>query len=123
MSKKLKILHHLQTKEKPLTNQQISDKLDIPVNEVRVYINRLKGENMVKQEGKNGREKLYISTTPPEIDYETLKRGYTQLNSLFEALMENRDMIKKSKLNQLRKLIGKNIDLDLIEQINGGVKD
>lgn len=57
MSNKDKIFNLLQEKE--LTNKEIAKELDLSINEVRVYVNRLKKEKKVKSIGKKERYKIY----------------------------------------------------------------
>jgi predicted ArsR family transcriptional regulator len=118
MSKKERIFTLLQDKE--LTNKKIADKMGITVNEARVYVNRLKQENRIKNIGKRGRFKVYKAKEhTKELNLERVKEGYKQFNSLFENLVSNSEnLLKKSQISTFKEMISKHIDIDLIKQIN-----
>ncbi|KKM85094.1 hypothetical protein LCGC14_1292510 [marine sediment metagenome] len=120
MSNKYKILELLKGNE--LTVKEIADKTEFNENEVRVYTNRLMKDNLIKKIGKKNRYVLYTAIDKELSDnkeFETLRKGYNQLNTLFESLTKNaKVLLKNNQLNSFKQLIQETIDINLIKHIN-----
>lgn len=99
MSNKYEILEIL--KQNELTVEEIANKTKFNENEIRVYINRLMKDNLVKKIGKKNRYILYtaIEKESNGESIKLLKRLYTLMNEKmnFEKTPDTNDieLIKK----------------------------
>ena len=120
MSNKYKILELLKGNE--LTVKEIADKTEFNENEVRVYVNRLMKDNLINKIGKKNRYVLYTAIEKElynNKEFEILRKGYLQLNTLFESLTKNaKDLLKNNQLSYFKQLIQENIDINLIKHLN-----
>ncbi|MHA1195775.1 MAG: ArsR family transcriptional regulator [Promethearchaeota archaeon] len=114
MSNKYKILEILKSQE--LTVKEISKQTKFSENEVRVYINRLKKDGLIREIGKKNRYKIYtaiktVENTQDKI-LDKLKKGFIQYNKLFERLIKSE--ISRENLVRLAKEI---LDFELIKEL------
>lgn len=97
-----------ENKEIPLTTNKIAKLLNEEREKIHVYIWRLKKNGIIMEDGKIGREIQYILGDSLS---GKIKKGYLQLNNLFENL------VKDVSPGNLKKLLSE-INLNLIEEIN-----
>lgn len=120
MSNKYKILELLN--QESLTIQEIANKTEFNQNEVRVYIYRLKKDNLVKELGKKNRFIIYTAAEKNHQnnnEFIKIRKGYQQFNSLFEKLMKNATkLLRESQINMFKQMIRENIEINLIKEIN-----
>jgi len=132
ITKKKQILEALESKA--LTSSEIAEITNVDINHVYVYLNRMLNKEVVritdkkpyKYEMKNDTYRnnlnnriLHDKIDKLEKNNAELKEGYKQFNSLFKALMENTsNLLKTSKITDLKQLISDNIDINLIKKIN-----
>lgn len=102
MSNKYKILEMLTQNE--LTVKELADKTQFNENEVRVYVNRLMKDNLIKKIGKKNRYVLYtaIEKESNGESIKLLKRLYVLMNDKmnFEITPDPNDieLIKKIEM-------------------------
>lgn len=120
MSKKYEILELLKHEE--YTIKEIAGHLKFNENDVRVYINRLKKDGLIKEIGKKKRYIIYAAKEQESQNndhYNKIKEGFNQFNNLFESLIKNSQIIiKNSQIDNFKLLIKEKIDINLIKELN-----
>ena len=110
LSNKDRILNLLKTQA--LTSKEIAAKLDLPVQDTRTYLLRLKKEDKLKVLAKKGRYNIYAYKNPMNAENTIIKHDLNYLLNLVETKMalKEGEKLSPTDLNIIRRIQDRIID-------------